>query len=154
MAVCLMILKLGKLVLMFRELKYGCDILVATPGRLLDFIDSHMITLSAVQNLIIDEADRILDMGFEPQLNRIVFEVDLINKEKRQNLLFSATFSDAVKKLSRNFMNEYYFISTYKDNANSHIKHILVYSNEDQKCYKLHMVLQQVKGSVISNNLL
>ena len=131
-------------------MKYGCDILVATPGRLLDFIDSHMITLSAVQNLIIDEADRILDMGFEPQLNRIVFEVDMINKEQRQNLLFSATFSDEVKKIARNFMNEYYFISTYKDNANSHIKHILVYSDEDQKCYKLHMVLQQVKGSVIS----
>jgi ATP-dependent RNA helicase DDX3X len=133
-----------------RELKYGCDILVATPGRLLDFIESGLITLKSVKYFIIDEADRILDMGFEPQLNRIVFEVDMVPKEERQNLLFSATFSDDIKLLAKRFMNEYYFISTYKDNnANANIKHVLMYVTDDQKCLKLHMILQQVQGSVI-----
>lgn len=91
-------------------------------------------------------------MGFEPQLNKIVFEQDLLAKEERQNLLFSATFSDDIKHLAKRFMNEYYFISTYKDNnANSNIKHVLMYSTDDQKCLKLHMVLQKIEGSVISN---
>lgn len=132
-------------------MKYGCDILVATPGRLLDFLESGLIVLKSVKYFIIDEADRILDMGFEPQLNKIAFEVDLPDKKERQNLLFSATFSDDIKLLAKRFMNEYYFISTYKDNnANSNIKHILMYSNDDQKCLKLHMILQQIQGSVIS----
>lgn len=135
-------------------MKYGCDILVATPGRLLDFIESGLISLKAVKYLIIDEADRILDMGFEPQLNKIVFELDLPSKEQRQNLLFSATFTDNIKHLAKRFMNEYYFISTYKDNnANVNIKHVLMYSADGQKCSKLHMILQQIQGSVISMNI-
>lgn len=130
---------------------YGCDILVATPGRLLDFIENGLITLSAVENFIIDEADRLLDMGFEPQINKIVYEVDMKRTEQRQNLLFSATFSSEVKNMARKLMNEYYFVSTYKEsNTNVNIKHILVYSNEDQKCFKLHMIMQQIQGSVIS----
>jgi ATP-dependent RNA helicase DDX3X len=135
-------------------LKYGCDILVATPGRLLDFIESGLIVLKSVKYLIVDEADRILDMGFEPQLNRIVFEVDLPEKSGRQNLMFSATFSDEIKLLAKKFMNECYFVSTYKDNnANANIKHVLINCNDDQKCLKLHMILQQIEGSVISNLL-
>jgi superfamily II DNA/RNA helicase len=118
---------------------------------MLDFIESGLITLKAVKYFIIDEADRMLDMGFEPQLNKIVYEVDLPSKELRQNLLFSATFSDDIKQLVKRFMNDYYFISTYKDsNTNANIKHVLMYSTDDQKCMKLHMVLQQVQGSVIS----
>jgi superfamily II DNA/RNA helicase len=135
-----------------RDLKAGSDILVATPGRLIDFLESKLVSLSAVKNLIIDEADRILDMGFEVQLNKIIFEFDLISKEKRQNLLFSATLSNEVRKIALKFMNEYYFVSTYKDsNANVNIKHVLVYSADDQKELKLHNILQQIQGSVISN---
>jgi len=133
-----------------RELKFGCDILVATPGRLLDFMDRGLVTLSAVENFIIDEADRLLDMGFEPQLKRIACQSDILTREKRQNLMFSATFTNEIKEIAKGFMNEYYFISTYREsNANENIKHILVYSNEDQKCYKLHMILQSIQGSVI-----
>ena len=120
---------------------------------MLDFVESGLIILKSVKYLIIDEADRILDMGFEPQLNRIVFEVDLPEKSERQNLMFSATFSDDIKLLSKKFMNECYFVSTYKDNnANANIKHVLINCNDDQKCLKLHMILQQIQGSVISNH--
>jgi len=91
-----------------------------------------------------------LDMGFEPQLNKIVFDCDLPEKSLRQNLLFSATFSNDIKSLARNFMNEYYFISTYKENnANANIKHVLLYSTDDEKRYKLHTILQKIQGSVI-----
>jgi superfamily II DNA/RNA helicase len=57
-----------------RELKAGVDIIVATPGRLIDFTESKLISLKKVKFLIIDEADRILEMGFEKQLNTIIFE--------------------------------------------------------------------------------
>jgi len=57
-----------------KELKTGMDIIVATPGRLLDFIESKLILLKKIKYLIIDEADRILEMGFEQQLNAIMFE--------------------------------------------------------------------------------
>ena len=137
-----------------RELRYGADILVATPGRLLDFMGSGVITLSAVENFIIDEADRLLDMGFEPQLNRIVHESDIIEREKRQNLLFSATFSQEVRKMAKNLMNDCYFISTYSQssqaNANANIKHVLIYSSESDKQIFLHNCLQKLNGSVIS----
>lgn len=63
-----------------RELKNGVDIIVATPGRLIDFTESKLVNLTKIKFLIIDEADRILDMGFEPQLNTIIFE-----KGKRYN---------------------------------------------------------------------
>jgi ATP-dependent RNA helicase DDX3X len=56
-----------------QEIKEGCDILVATPGRLIDFITRGLITLSHVKYFIIDEADRILDMGFEDQLKKIIY---------------------------------------------------------------------------------
>lgn len=60
------------------EIKDGCDILVATPGRLIDFIEKGLITLASVKYFVIDEADRILDMGFEDQLNSIVFRFGIL----------------------------------------------------------------------------
>lgn len=70
----------------------GVEILVATPGRLADFLDRKLVSLSRCQFLVLDEADRMLDMGFEPQLNKIVEQNDMPNRMNRQTLLFSATF--------------------------------------------------------------
>ena len=78
------------------------DILVATPGRLLDFENRGFITLRFIEIMVIDEADRMLDMGFIPDVRKIIFK--LPKKEKRQTLLFSATFSDDVMKLASAWM--------------------------------------------------
>jgi superfamily II DNA/RNA helicase len=78
----------------------GVEILVATPGRLLDHVESRNLQLNQVQVLILDEADRMLDMGFMPDLKRIL----ALLPKKRQTLLFSATFSDDIKKLAQDFL--------------------------------------------------
>jgi ATP-dependent RNA helicase RhlE len=78
----------------------GVEVLVATPGRLLDHVESKNLMLNQVQVLILDEADRMLDMGFMPDLKRIL---TLLPKQ-RQTLLFSATFSDDIKKLAQDFL--------------------------------------------------
>ena len=79
-----------------RELQRGVDIIVATPGRLIDHIQQRTVDLAGIEILTLDEADRMLDMGFQPALRRIL---PLLPKE-RQTLLFSATFADEVVKLS------------------------------------------------------
>jgi ATP-dependent RNA helicase RhlE len=82
------------------ELRRGVDILVATPGRLLDHVQQKTLDLRHVEILILDEADRMLDMGFIPDIRRILA---LLPRE-RQNLLFSATFPDEIRKLAGSFM--------------------------------------------------
>jgi len=77
------------------------DILVATPGRLIDFIGKKLIHLNKVEVLVIDEADRMLDMGFIPDIRKIVRNTP--HKEKRQTLFFSATFSEDVKRLTQSW---------------------------------------------------
>ena len=81
-------------------LKRGVEILVATPGRLLDHIEMKSVQLNTVQMLVLDEADRMLDMGFMPDLKRIL----ALLPKQRQNLMFSATFSSEIKKLSAEFL--------------------------------------------------
>ena len=81
-------------------LRGGVEIVIATPGRLLDHVAHRsLMNLSQTQILIMDEADRMLDMGFLPDLQRII---NLLPKQ-RQNLMFSATFSPEIKKLSASF---------------------------------------------------
>jgi ATP-dependent RNA helicase RhlE len=78
------------------ELRKGVEILVATPGRLLDHVEQKTVHFNAVQALVLDEADRMLDMGFIPDIKRIL---NLLPAQ-RQSLLFSATFSDEIKRLA------------------------------------------------------
>jgi superfamily II DNA/RNA helicase len=83
-------------------LRSGVEIVVATPGRLLDHIQMKNTSLGQVQIVVLDEADRMLDMGFLPDISRIL---NLLPKE-RQSLMFSATFSEEIKKLAANFLKE------------------------------------------------
>jgi len=84
------------------ELEKGpVDLLVATPGRLIDFLDRNKISLRHVEVLVIDEADRMLDMGFIPDVRRIVYQTP--HKRKRQTLFFSATFNEEVMRLAESW---------------------------------------------------
>jgi ATP-dependent RNA helicase RhlE len=86
------------------ELRKGVEILVATPGRLLDLVGQRAVNLGKVQLLVLDEADRMLDMGFIPDIKRII--ALLPKAPMRQTLLFSATFSDEIRRLSAQFLDD------------------------------------------------
>ena len=88
------------------QLRRGCDILIATPGRLIDILNQGELNLSNVQLLILDEADRMLDMGFSQQIGMVIQNFDMPPPDNRQTLLFSATFPDSVKNLAMEFMKE------------------------------------------------
>jgi ATP-dependent RNA helicase RhlE len=85
-----------------RALRAGVDVVVATPGRLLDHLDRQNVSFDALEFLVLDEADRMLDMGFAPQINRIVAQLP----RYRQTLLFSATMPAEVEALSRKYLRK------------------------------------------------
>ncbi|CAM2177617.1 ATP-dependent RNA helicase RhlE [Paraburkholderia sacchari] len=95
------------------ELRRGVEILIATPGRLLDHVQQKTTSLGQVQMLVLDEADRMLDMGFLPDLQRIL---NLLPKE-RQTLLFSATFSGEIKKLAATYLRTPQTIEVARSNS-------------------------------------
>jgi superfamily II DNA/RNA helicase len=107
------------------QLMRGVEVLVATPGRLLDHIESRTLQLNQVQILVLDEADRMLDMGFMPDLKRIL----ALLPKQRQNLMFSATFSGEIKKLSEEFLNAPQLIEVARSNAAA--------DNVTQKVYRV-----------------
>ncbi|MBB6108902.1 ATP-dependent RNA helicase RhlE [Mucilaginibacter lappiensis] len=107
------------------QINKGVDIIVATPGRFMDiYLAGHIVT-KTLQVLVLDEADKMMDMGFMPQINRILEVVPV----KRQNLLFSATMSDKIHELSNNFL-EYPTIievtpqATPAQTVNQHLYHV------------------------------
>ncbi|TKY53229.1 DEAD-box ATP-dependent RNA helicase 37 [Spatholobus suberectus] len=94
-----------------RELERGVDILVATPGRLVDLLERARVSLQMIRYLALDEADRMLDMGFEPQIRKIVEQMDMPPPGMRQTLLFSATFPKEIQRLASDFLANYVFLT-------------------------------------------
>jgi ATP-dependent RNA helicase DDX3X len=93
------------------ELACGTDVLVATPGRLLDLVDRGVVCLSSVEFLVLDEADRMLNMGFEPQIREIVLNRGMTAKDQRHTFMFSATFASDIQLLAREFLREYVWVT-------------------------------------------
>ena len=120
-------------------LKKGVDIVIATPGRLLDLVGQRSIDLSHVECLILDEADRMLDMGFINDIKKIL----AILPKKRQNLLFSATFSAEIKKLANNLLNAPTIIEVARQNSTADQIKQLVYSVD--KVRKRELMIHLIK---------
>ncbi|XP_050539576.1 putative ATP-dependent RNA helicase Pl10 isoform X4 [Daktulosphaira vitifoliae] len=94
-----------------RDLEQGCHLLVATPGRLVDMLERGKIGLDFCRYLVLDEADRMLDMGFETQIRRIVEKDSMPPPGDRQTLMFSATFPKEIQILARDFLDNYIFLA-------------------------------------------
>ncbi|SFU39347.1 Superfamily II DNA and RNA helicase [Pseudoduganella namucuonensis] len=128
-------------------LRGGVEIVIATPGRLLDHVEQKNISLGQVQMLVMDEADRMLDMGFLPDLQRII---NLLPKV-RQNLMFSATFSPEIKKLANSFLKEPVLIEVARSNATAERVTQVVYkvAEEHKRDVVAHILRQRELKQVI-----
>jgi ATP-dependent RNA helicase RhlE len=121
-----------------KKLRSGTDILVATPGRLLDLISQKIIDLSHVEILVIDEADRMMDMGFIFDIKKIIA---LLPKD-RQNLLFSATLSAAIKKLANELLKSPQTIEDARaGTANELVSHVVYPVDKKRKCELLSFLI-------------
>lgn len=122
-------------------LRHGVDILVATPGRLLDLVGQKVVDLSKVEILVLDEADRMLDMGFIPDIRRILKLLPV----KRQNLLFSATFSPEIKKLADGFLVSPKLLEVTRPNSTTELVSQVVYPVDSKRKRELlsHLITSQ-----------
>eukprot|EP00210_Caulerpa_lentillifera_P004906 g4682.t1 len=125
-----------------RELEWGCDFLVATPGRLSDLIERGRISLSRINYLALDEADRMLDMGFEPQIRRIVEQEDMPRTGQRQTLLFSATFPKEIQKMAADFLHDYIFLTVGRVGSSTEliVQHVERVEAQDKRDVLLDLV--------------
>lgn len=92
------------------ELAKGADLIVATVGRLYDFVRAGIINLEDVNCLVLDEADRMLDMGFQEQIKEIVESHKMPSKDHRQTMMFSATFPDSVQEMAKDYLHDFLMI--------------------------------------------
>ena len=128
------------------RLKSRVDILVATPGRLLDHVQQNTLSLSRIEILVLDEADRMLDMGFIRDIKKIL----ALLPKQRQNLLFSATFSDEIRALADNLLNQPALIEAARRNAVADkITHIVHPVDRERKRDLLAYLIKQHRWSQV-----
>ena len=127
-----------------RDLERGCEIVIATPGRLIDFLEQGKTNLRRCTYLVLDEADRMLDMGFEPQIRKIIEQI----RPDRQTLMWSATWPKEVRKLAEDFLNEYVHVQvgSLTLSANHNILQIIDVCTEDEKGEKLMRLMEEIMG--------
>jgi len=122
------------------ELKKGVEVLIATPGRLLDHIEAKNCSLGQVEYVVLDEADRMLDIGFLPDLQRILSFLP----KQRQTLLFSATFSPEIKKLAQSYLQDPILVEVARANATASTVEQRFYSlAEDDKRRAVLQIIRQ-----------
>ncbi len=131
------------------NLKKGkCDVVVATPGRLLDYLGKRILSLDQTSTLVLDEADRMLDMGFIPDVRRIVQQLPA--KEKRHTMLFSATITPEVKRLAYSWCKKPVTIEVAPEHIAVDTVEQLVYMvTEDEKYAVLYNLIQKEKDTKI-----
>ncbi|KAI0564653.1 DEAD (Asp-Glu-Ala-Asp) box polypeptide 3 [Gracilaria domingensis] len=130
-----------------RQLERGCDLIVATPGRLVDMVERGRISLECVKFLILDEADRMLDMGFEPQIRQIVEAFYLPPKGERQTLMFSATFPREIQQLASDFLDDYIFLTVGRvGSTTDFIQQRVEYCDEASKRDMVLNLLNTISG--------
>ena len=131
-----------------RDLENGCDMLVATPGRLVDFIERGRVSMKCIKFLILDEADRMLDMGFEPQIRRIVEQEDMTRD--RQTFMFSATFPKEMQRMASDFLKDYIFLTVGRvGSASKDVKQCVEFVEQYDKDDFLIHFLNQVQDGLI-----
>ena len=129
------------------ELKAGVEVLIATPGRLIDHIEAKNCNLSQVEYVVLDEADRMLDIGFLPDLQRILSYLP----KQRQTLLFSATFSPEIKKLAQSYLQDPVLVEVARPNQTA--------TNVEQRFYKVddddkrHVIRQILRDRGITQSI-
>ncbi|XP_019866485.2 uncharacterized protein LOC109595549 [Aethina tumida] len=125
-----------------RDLERGVEICIATPGRLIDFLEKGTTNLERCTYLVLDEADRMLDMGFEPQIRKIIEQI----RPDRQTLMWSATWPKEVRKLAIDFLKDFVQINigSLQLSANHNILQIVDVCQEHEKENKLNQLLQEI----------
>ncbi|KAL6455623.1 hypothetical protein MHYP_G00354740 [Metynnis hypsauchen] len=125
-----------------RDLERGVEICIATPGRLIDFLEAGKTNLRRCTYLVLDEADRMLDMGFEPQIRKIVDQI----RPDRQTLMWSATWPKEVRQLAEDFLREYVQINigALELSANHNILQIVDVCMENEKDNKLIQLMEEI----------
>ncbi|XP_071403529.1 probable ATP-dependent RNA helicase DDX17 isoform X3 [Centroberyx affinis] len=125
-----------------RDLERGVEICIATPGRLIDFLEAGKTNLRRCTYLVLDEADRMLDMGFEPQIRKIVDQI----RPDRQTLMWSATWPKEVRQLAEDFLREYVQINVgaLELSANHNILQIVDVCMETEKDNKLIQLMEEI----------
>ncbi|XP_044442948.1 DEAD-box ATP-dependent RNA helicase 52A isoform X1 [Triticum aestivum] len=128
-----------------RDIEKGADILVATPGRLVDMIERGKISLEAIKYLIMDEADRMLDMGFEPQIRKIVDGMGMPRKSVRQTMLFSATFPPEIQRLASDFLSKYIFITVGRVGSSTDLitQQVEFVTHDEKRTYLIDLLQKQ-----------
>eukprot|EP01117_Protostelium_nocturnum_P005506 TRINITY_DN198_c0_g2_i6.p1 TRINITY_DN198_c0_g2~~TRINITY_DN198_c0_g2_i6.p1 ORF type:complete len:657 (+),score=205.77 TRINITY_DN198_c0_g2_i6:74-2044(+) len=137
--------------LQLRELERGCDLIVATPGRLCDIIERGRASVFKIKFLVLDEADRMLDMGFEPQIRRLVEREGMPPKGTRQTLMFSATFPKEIQRLAASFLEDYVFLTIGRVGATTELvtqKFIQVTSDDDKNKRLFDLIREVPKGEL------